>query len=175
MKNAVRLKYIKYLIIIVPFLFSQIGLLIGAQEVRTSSPDRRVEIPFIISNTGHLLIDALLNKNHKVKLILDTAAGANVIDAKAAKNLNLKTKDNKGLTGAGLGVSEQKMSFISVDQIQLGDAVYLNPEFMSIDLHHVMAAGGGSEIHGLLGAPFFKKYQAIIDYEKNMLSIKTQK
>jgi hypothetical protein len=35
-----------------------------------------------------------------------------------------------------------------------------------------MLAGGDNIIHGLLGSPFFRKYQAVLDFGTNTLTIR---
>ncbi|ASM50147.1 hypothetical protein PESP_a2133 [Pseudoalteromonas espejiana DSM 9414] len=49
--------------------------------------------------------------------------------------------------------------------------LYESTQFVSLNLDHVQAAGGGNTIHGLLGSSFFIKYQAIVDFATNTLTI----
>jgi hypothetical protein len=49
--------------------------------------------------------------------------------------------------------------------------LYESKQFLSLNRDHVQAAGGGNTIYGLLGSPFFRKYQAILNFGTHTLTI----
>jgi hypothetical protein len=49
--------------------------------------------------------------------------------------------------------------------------LYESTQFLSLNRDHVKAAGGGNTIYGLLGSPFFRKYQAILNFGTHTLTI----
>ncbi|WP_276755232.1 retropepsin-like aspartic protease [Pseudoalteromonas marina] len=108
---------------------------------------------------------------HTVNLILDTAAGASVLDRACIKKLGIQEELSEE-NAAGLGTAEHEMGLIDVVKFELAGQLYESTQFVSLDLDHVQAAGGGNSIHGLLGSPFFRKYQAILDFGTNTLTIR---
>lgn len=71
---------------------------------------------------------------------------------------------------AGLGTSEHEMGLIEVLKFELAGQSLESTEFFSLNLDHVQVAGGDNIIHGLLGSPFFRKYQAVLDFGTNTLT-----
>ncbi|ASM50148.1 hypothetical protein PESP_a2134 [Pseudoalteromonas espejiana DSM 9414] len=67
---------------------------------------------FEVTETGHQIILAKINW-HKVRLILDTAAGASVLDRTCIKKLGIK-KEISEENAAGLGTAEHEMGLIDV-------------------------------------------------------------
>ena len=63
------------------------------------------------------------------------------------------------------------MGLIDVLKFELAGQLYESTEFVSLNLDHIQVAGGDKIIHGLLGSPFFRKYQAILDFSTNTLTI----
>ena len=131
---------------------------------------KATSLQFEVSETGHQIVQAEIN-GHTVRLILDTAAGASVLDRACIKKLGIQEELSEG-NAAGLGTAEHEMGLIDVVKFELAGQLYESTQFVSLNLDHVQAAGGGNSIHGLLGSPFFRKYQAILDFGTNTLTIK---
>ena len=140
----------------------------GATAHRTS----RVIVPFTISKTGHIVIEAKIN-NKDVYLVVDTAAGASVIHKKQVKYLDLKAGKSTGDV-RGLGTSSYTMQKIDIPVMSIETIKFLKPYFVVMDLSHVEVASDGP-FHGLIGSPFLQKYSAIIDYEKEIISLRLPK
>jgi|TARA_B100001063_G_scaffold230161_1_gene243000 hypothetical protein len=130
---------------------------------------KTTSLQFEVTETGHQIIQAKIN-GHTVCLILDTAAGASVLDRTCIKKLGIQEEVSEE-NAAGLGTAEHEMGFIDVLKFELAGQLYQSTQFVSLNLDHVQAAGGGDTIHGLLGSPFFRKYQAILDFGTNTLTI----
>ena len=131
---------------------------------------KATSLQFEVSETGHQIVQAEIN-GHTVRLILDTAAGASVLDRACIKKLEIQEELSEE-NAAGLGTAEHEMGLIDVVKFKLAGQLYESTQFVSLDLDHVQAAGGGNSIHGLLGSPFFRKYQAILDFGTNTLTIR---
>lgn len=128
-------------------------------------------IEFEISETGHQIVEAKIN-GKLLRFILDTGAGASVLDRGCLSELGIEEKLNDE-NAAGLGTSDHAMGDIEVDSIEFGNALFESPDFVSLD--HVQVAGGEKGVHGLLGSPFFTQYQAVIDFSKNRLELLNKK
>ncbi|MDC9497479.1 MULTISPECIES: retropepsin-like aspartic protease [unclassified Pseudoalteromonas] len=130
---------------------------------------KTTSLKFEVTETGHQIIQAKIN-GHTVCLILDTAAGASVLDRACINKLGIQEKLSEE-NAAGLGTAKHEMGLIDVFKFELAGQLYQSTEFVSLNLDHVQAAGGGDTIHGLLGSPFFRKYQARLDFSTNTLTI----
>ncbi|MDC9501527.1 MULTISPECIES: retropepsin-like aspartic protease [unclassified Pseudoalteromonas] len=67
---------------------------------------------FEVTATGHQIIQAKIN-GHTVRLILDTAAGASVLDRACIKKLGIQEEISEE-NAAGLGAAEHEMGLIDV-------------------------------------------------------------
>ncbi|MEL0639385.1 retropepsin-like aspartic protease [Pseudoalteromonas aliena] len=135
--------------------------------------EEKTIIEFEISETGHQIVEAKIN-DKLLRFILDTAAGASVLDRACLSELGIEETLNVE-NAAGLGTSEHAMGDIKVHSIELGNALFKSPDFVSLNLDHVQVAGGEKGVHGLLGSPFFTQYQAVIDFSKNRLELLNKK
>ncbi|WP_409425252.1 MULTISPECIES: hypothetical protein [unclassified Pseudoalteromonas] len=57
-------------------------------------------------------------------------------------------------------------------KFELAGQLFESTEFVSLNLDDVQPAGGDDIIHGLLGSPFFRKYQAVLDFGTDTLTIR---
>ena len=131
--------------------------------------NKKVSLKFEVTETGHQIIKAKIN-GHKVRLILDTGAGASVVDRACIKELGIEeVLSNEN--AAGLGTADHEMGLIEVLNFELVGQLYESTEFVSLNLDHVQVAGGDNIIHGLLGSPFFRKYEAVLDFGANTLTL----
>jgi len=132
---------------------------------------KRIEIPFRITSSGHLVLDAAIS-NKKTRFVIDTAAAKSVIDAQEVDKLKIrKRKNSKNDKVSGLGTSNHTMERLPPFVIEIGRATITDSSFISLDLSHVKKAGGRGGLHGLLGSDFLRTYRAIINYEKSLLSL----
>ncbi|NWL16114.1 hypothetical protein FHG08_10470 [Pseudoalteromonas sp. Scap03] len=130
---------------------------------------KTTSLKFDVTETGHQIIQAKIN-GHKVNLILDTAAGASVLDRACIKKLGIQEKLSEE-NAAGLGTADHEMGLLDVLKFELAGQLYESTEFVSLNLDHVQPAGGDKIIHGLLGSPFFRKYQVVLDFGTDTLTI----
>ncbi|MDN3396576.1 MULTISPECIES: retropepsin-like aspartic protease [unclassified Pseudoalteromonas] len=130
---------------------------------------KTTSLKFEVTETGHQIIQVKIN-GHKVNLILDTAAGASVLDRACIKKLGIQEKLSEE-NAAGLGTADHEMGLIEVLKFELAGQLFESTEFVSLNLDHVQPAGGDNIIHGLLGSPFFRKYQAVLDFGTDTLTI----
>lgn len=128
-----------------------------------------VLIPFEYSDTGHQIV-VLEYRDETIRMILDTAAGANVFSEKSSQRLGLSLLESEE-TVSGLGTKEHAIEKIEPIEVTFGKSNLLLENMLSMDLSHVEAAGGSEGIDGLLGSPFFRNYKARLDFEARMLTL----
>ena len=129
-----------------------------------------LSIPFEISPTGHQIV-TLQYKGKPIRMILDTAAGANVFSKKSTKKLRLKVKKTEE-KAAGLGTRGHAMTRVDSLEVSSGKQKLSLDNLVSLDLSHTEAAGGKKAADGLLGSPFFQTYNAQIDFATNQLILR---
>ena len=129
----------------------------------------RLNLPFELSDTGHQIV-TLRYGDKRVRMILDTAAGVNVLSDQASGRLGV-TVMKSDETVKGLGTSEHPVEKIQPIEVHFGESKLLLESLLSMDLSHVAKAGGSEGIDGLLGSPFFRTFQAIINFETNRISL----
>ena len=130
-------------------------------------------LDLFITPTGHITTSILVNSKPCLFMI-DTGAGATVIDKTKQDRFGLKTSRTSDYA-AGIGsvspltYTEAVMHInghdIKTDSLYLMDISFVNAELKK---HH------SRKVDGLLGADFLKHHQAIIDYAKKKLYLKVE-
>lgn len=117
------------------------------------------------------MVEVLIN-GVKAKLIVDTAAGATVINASQLDKFHLNVKANSGKDNVkGLGTASHPMERILPPKLQAGSLVVTDHSFISLDLSHVMSSEGRWAIHGLLGCDFLRRHDAVINYVSRKITL----
>lgn len=129
------------------------------------------ELNLFITPTGHITTSILVN-GKPCLFMIDTGAGATVIDRTKQDRFGLKTSCTSDYA-AGIGSvsalvgTEATMTIngqtIKVDSLYLMDISFVNAE---------LRKNQGRKVDGLLGSDFLKKHHAIIDYERKKLYLK---
>ncbi|MGC4015122.1 MAG: retropepsin-like aspartic protease [Luteolibacter sp.] len=124
-------------------------------------------LPFKVSRTGHQVVEAWFRES-RMKLVIDSAAGANVIDIESAARLGIKTIGERKHT-RGLGTSSHKTVSLKSFTVLMGD-ITVSLKAIGLDLNHVKSAGGKGGLDGLIGAPFLIAHEAILDFNSKTLT-----
>lgn len=138
------------------------------------------EIPFTVfhldESSCHPLIESVIH-GKRCSLIIDTGASRSVFDINSFMVEFLEPAGEKKLIPAGIieGEIENKIGILA--EFSLGDFTVTNLEAVFINLDHInrlyAQIDNSPEISGLLGADFLDKYQAIMDFRKQMLKLRT--
>jgi hypothetical protein len=138
------------------------------------------EIPFTLfrldENSCHPLIESVIH-GKRCFLIIDTGASRSVFDINSFMVEFHEPAGDKKLIPAGIieGVIENKIGILT--EFSLGDFTATNLEAVFINLDHInrlySQIDNSPEISGLLGADFLDKYQAVMDFKKQILKLCT--
>jgi hypothetical protein len=122
-------------------------------------------LPFI--RAGNLILIRAMADTSAGNFILDTGAPDLVLNMTYFRNYPNRHTDGEegGITG---GVTGQLGTM--VEQFSMGPVHYYHCEADRIDLGHIENIKG-VKILGLLGMQLFKRFEMIIDYEKNRISL----
>lgn len=130
---------------------------------------RKIQIPFEITATGHLVV-TLEYQSRPLRLLLDTASGANVLSEKSASQLKLQQNSLESDV-RGLGTSNYKKAALDSLNVSYRSRNIELTDLIAMDLSNVNPAGGDKGMDGLLGSPFFRAYNAVIDFSTKQLTI----
>lgn len=162
--------YLKVIFILLVFHLSATTMLSAGGKAASGE---KLSIPFRISSTG-LLIVTMTYDGKPMQMIMDTGSGMNVISNESAKKLKLNMSSSSD-RAAGIGTRSQRMSKVSpVDVVMNKKTLRLN-NIVSMDLSDINDADGHRGVDGMLGSPFFREYDAQIDFATNKLIISIKK
>jgi len=131
-----------------------------------------IKIPLSKMASGHLHLNVFIN-GIEGSFILDTGAGATVIDPKQQKKFNMKTQESERL-GAGAGGQTRLQQSLD-NSFKIGKLEI--PKFLLyvMNLDHVnnaFASMGLKKIDGVIGADVLTSNKGIIDYSNLILYLK---
>ena len=114
----------------------------------------------------HIYIPVVVNGGGPYRFILDSGAGLTVVGSDIAKELNLNRVGELPALGAG-GVDVG--SFVSLDSIEIGDAVIADIVAGELDLSELNRFAL-EPIDGILGYDFFSRFVVQVDYQDSLLT-----
>lgn len=123
--------------------------------------------------TGHLYLTAEVNDTTAL-FILDTGAGATVMEEKRESKFNLTTSSTEN-EAVGAGGSNLALKEASIQNFKIGNYVLHDFGVYLMNLDHINNAfkqDGLTEIDGVIGADILTKGKAVIDYEHLILYLK---
>lgn len=148
----------------------------AAAAARPDAQAERVRYPVRVHATGHLIADARIN-GVAVRLVVDTGAGATVIDRAQASAIGLvaaatRQKDRPTATGAG-GVA-LSTAHATIAELVIGGHRDAGVPVLLADLSHVVKAlaASGVQVAGVVGADYLQRHAARIDYGTRSITIR---
>lgn len=127
---------------------------------------------------GHLLIDAKLNGIDGT-FLLDTGAGQTVIDSRQSELLKLNLNhDESEMTGGGVGAHGLENIPSHGNKLEMNDFKIegLTVAVMSLETawQSLALVGAAEELYGIIGVNVLKHGNAVIDFEKMTLFLKSK-
>lgn len=124
-----------------------------------------VDVPFQFTEL-HIYLP--LTIGGKTKLwVLDSGAGASVIEAGFAQEIGLQTQGK--ITGQG-ATSTVDVSFAQMPPFELNGLSFDSQKVVAIDLNDIFRKTSGFEIGGILGYDFLSRLVTKVDYARQMLT-----
>jgi predicted aspartyl protease len=126
----------------------------------------------------HLTMKVHIN-GKPANIIIDTGASKTVFDkSRITKYIKNKTFDENEKLSSGLGTNTMKSHTTKIKKMKIGTLEILDYETVLLDLSHVNESYqqvGLKPIEGVLGSDILAEFNAIIDYEKQILKLKFKK
>jgi predicted aspartyl protease len=126
------------------------------------------------NQVGHYTTPVIMDGRIE-SFIIDTGAGATVIDENYARRMGYELEEMEGF-GGGIGNIRMSIYTLNIDKLDLSGFILENITVIAMDLSHVHESlemkGADSNIHGIIGADILKSSQAVIDYGSQMMFLK---
>ncbi len=124
----------------------------------------------------HITIKARIGKI-PVNLVIDTGASHTCFDLDFIRSLNQETviDDNQGMN-VGVGSSDFESKISTICDFTIGKLEIPEYQIVLLDLQHINAAYKMMKlpkIHGILGGDIFVRFSAVIDYQKQEMTLWT--
>jgi hypothetical protein len=136
------------------------------KDYRFASNTTFVEVPFeLISN--HIYLKAEVNDSLYLNFLLDTGAQSSYMDLSKALELKIKKVDKEKVKRTRCSVNDSLFKF---DSIRIGNLMIFDQDVLGIFLSPLFTFEG-TELDGILGYDFFKRFVVEIDYANQILTI----
>jgi predicted aspartyl protease len=146
---------------------------IPAHSAQTDQPKKAAAklVPFKLAKPDKplILLETMVNGKGPFRFVLDTGAGVTIISPGLAKKLNIKPHKRKKpdkATGAG---GTMQIQFGTVKSLKVGEARLERLKVGIMDLSGIGKAIE-TEIDGIIGYNFLKKFRVTIDYPKQTVT-----
>jgi predicted aspartyl protease len=163
-----------YSIVIVVLLCVGIRMNVKATQIQDAVEPKRADptpVAFQLAKPDKplILLKTMVNDEGPFVFVLDTGAGGTIVSPALAKKLDLKPDDNAKpakATGAG---GQIEIQFAEVNSIQVGSTRVAAIQVGIMDLG-VVSNAIETELDGIIGYNFLKKFRLVIDYPKQTVS-----
>lgn len=128
-----------------------------------------------LTKTNHFEVKASINGIQGL-FILDTGASSSCVGFDSVDTFNLTVKDSE-IKAAGAGASDMHTQLSKKNDLKIGKWKQDKVVLILFDLTHVNTAlknHNAQTVHGIIGADILKKANAIIDYQKKNLYLKSK-
>tara|TARA_R110002167_G_scaffold137287_1_gene324182 strand:+ start:2054 stop:2500 length:447 start_codon:yes stop_codon:yes gene_type:complete len=135
-----------------------------------------LRVPLVLTATNHFEVVVKLN-GIKGSFILDTGASNTCVGFDKIEFFNLTSKASK-IKAAGAGATNMETLISTKNTLEIGDWKQKKLKIVLFDLVHVnqaLIAHNALPVEGIIGADVLKSANAIIDYKKRWLYLKSRK
>jgi len=129
-----------------------------------------VLIPIVREKSHHITVVARL-AGRPARFIIDTGAGATIVDSHAAARYKLKLSPG-ARKGGGVGSVVMQMNHVAKHDLSLLNLDLSDTRLLTLDLSHVNAGLKRARVQpvvGVLGADVLWRRNAVIDYSRGVM------
>jgi len=110
-----------------------------------------------------IVVEASLNNKGPFKFVVDTASSVTVVGQEAAKVLGIHQNSNSAISGC----CSSKM--LAVGSMQVG-SIHKSKVSIALGSLSRLSEETGTRLDGIIGSPFMKDYQVVIDYPRREIA-----
>lgn len=123
-------------------------------------------------NDAALLVPVHINGEGPFEFVLDTGATLTCVDAALIERLGVEPQ--AGRLGRGMdATSPGSVQLLHIDSLRVGNAFAADLGGCVLDLAHIQDAG--LDVHGLLGLNFLKEFHVVLDFEREVLLLRSRR
>lgn len=160
------MRTIKILILCLPLFSISCSTEPKANQL-SEAPTITTVIPFELVD-NRIFVDVFIENKGPFKFIFDTGS-TNVLTPAIAQKLNLNTQ--RDTDGTGAGEKTFRVDQAKVKDLKIGDIHLTNQDFSVIDMSDIQKAFRMPAFDGTFGYEVLLQYLALIDFEKNQLTL----
>ncbi len=134
----------------------------AGDDVVFAAGDAARAIPLDLDGV-HLMVQGRINGSRPLDLILDTGAGATVIDRALAAELGFELTGK--IMGSGAGEKMPEVNFLADATTSLPGVEVRGQTIVAIDLRGIIEDRFGRPVDGILGYDFISRFVMTVDYE----------
>lgn len=135
-----------------------------------------ISIPFEMTGTNHLEIEARINGEPGIFLI-DTGASSTCIGIDRLERFHLNSEDSE-IKAAGAGATDMETAVSTDNTIEIGTWSAAGQQIVLFDLGHVnqaLEAHEAQTVDGIIGSDLLDNSKAIIDYNTHHIYLLADK
>jgi len=146
------------------------------EKKEDQKPNKATVVPFELLKSGHMAVMVKVNGKGPFRLIFDTGAPISLVNTKLARSAGLTKGGPKmgggddlfGGLGALLSAGEVKIKTLEVGDAKAEDVPAIVMEHPTVA---ALSSALKKEVYGLVGFPFFARFQMTIDYKDKTLTL----
>jgi len=152
---------------------SMMCLLLVAGKATPQAADS-IKVPFVLTGSGHFIVEVKINDKGPYKLIFDTGAPTMLITNRIAQDSGVvdKKKGGGGSLFSPFGaMAQSKAKQFSIGDLKADDVgmmVFDHPTVKAFSDHYKKEHGS---IDGIVGFPLFARYKMVVDYQAKELTM----
>lgn len=141
----------------------------GFSQTQPTAPSISHKLPLTMTGSWATVFVTINHDNTPLRFVLDTAAGATVIDHESAKNMGLLAAGTRSSDVQGAQGAAERYDAITIDQLTLGDVTVRGLSILTTNMSQFN--DGQQHYDGILGNDFLRRFSSQIDVPGGLLTL----